>query len=100
MKKLKPFEKGVSNKTFSFIVTVYNPEETTEFFRFRVVSYVENKATLAALVAGVVKYPVRVEPDDFEEKAIVAFNGISLNQLIGYLRRIVFYKIEQVEVEI
>lgn len=100
MKKLKPFEEGVSNKTFSFIVTVYNPEEITEFFRFRVVSYVENKATLAALVADVVKYPVRVEPDDFEEKAIVAFNGISLNQLIGYLRRIVFYKIKQVEVEI
>lgn len=99
MKKLKPFEEGVSNKTFSFIVTVYNPEETTEFFRFRVMSYVENKATLAALVADVVKYPVRVEPDDFKEKAI-AFNGISLNQLIGYLRRIVFYKIEQVEVEI
>lgn len=98
MKKLKPFEEGVSNKTFSFIVTVYNPEEITEFFRFRVLSYVENKATLAAIVADVVKYPVKVEPDNFEEK-VIAFNGISLNQLIGYLRRIVFYKIEQVEVE-
>lgn len=96
MKKLNSFVDGVSNATYKFVVKVLNPKNENECFIFTTCSYVKNAYTLAAICKENTKYPVVISTDASNVYTNTQFIGLSINQLIGYLRRVSFYEVKKI----
>jgi hypothetical protein len=96
MKKLNIFVEGESNKAYNFTVKVLNPKDEKEFFMFTMFSYVRESATLAAICKENTKYPIVISEGIAEGFIPAAFIGLSINQLIGYLRRVSFYEVKKI----
>lgn len=96
MKKLNAFVEGKSNKAYKFTVKVLNPKDENEYFMFTMFSYVKEASTLAAICKENTKYPVVIIEGIAEGYLPTTFIDLSINQLIGYLRRVSFYEVKKV----
>lgn len=96
MKRLNSFKAGESDATYKFTVKVLNPKDENEYFTFIMYSYVREASTVAAICKENTKYPIIVSEGVASGYICPAFTDLSINQLIGYLRRVSFYEVKKV----